>query len=173
MSLLHCVRMDAFILILLYFVQRNTPLLPRVIVTEFFCRSLWRLYTIRFLSLHKLNTSNTFEGLRKPFKEVYWYLMIISLGKEASKSVWFCSCTSRKHKSTERFSVFSSCKLLLSCSRKLNLNVEPSFVFYFPLMKVLTCIRSFIKCVIREECILSPDQEDVHPVENQSGMWEG
>lgn len=57
--------------------------------------------------------------------------------------------------------------------RKLNLNVEPSFVFYFPLMKVLTCIRSFIKCVTREECILSPDQEDVHPVENQSGMWEG
>lgn len=57
--------------------------------------------------------------------------------------------------------------------RKLNLNVEPSFVFCFPLMKVLTCISSFIKCVTREECILSLDQEDVHPVENQSGMWEG
>lgn len=109
----------------------------------------------------------------KPFKEVFGILYGHQPWEGSLQVSLFLFLSFRKIQVYWKFLLFSSCKLLLSYSRKLNLNVEPSFVFYFPPMKVLTCIRSFIKCVTREECILSPDQEDVHPVENQSGMWEG
>ena len=133
------------------------------------CR--WILYHLSHQGNHFFPYINTWNNFQGSWLESHG---IINLGKETSKSACFCSVCQENKKSLSKISpFFSFFKLLLSYSRKLNLNVEPSFVFYFPLMKVLTCIRSFIKCVTREECILSPDQEDDHPVENQSGMWEG